>query len=80
MDIVDREIGIGRPEHSPERAAPVQIGHFMPIPRDAAPGTGLGEHSDDPRMPVEDRAPSVEGQHLDSIHRVHSRLSRSRCR
>ena len=32
MDVVYREIGIDRPKHSPERAAPVLIGESMPIP------------------------------------------------
>ena len=68
MHVVDIMIGIDGAEHPAQRTSPVFVGEAMPIALDAAPRSAISEHRDKATVPVEDRAPSVEGQHLDLAH------------
>jgi len=68
MHVVDIMIGIDGAEHPAQRTSPVFVGKAVPIALDPAPRSAISEHRDKATVSVEDRAPSVEGQHLDLAH------------
>src|SRR5580700_2112433 len=68
MYVVDVKGGLDGAEHPLQRATSVLIGKGMPIALDATARPALGERGNKPGVPVEDRAPGVEGQNLDSLH------------
>ena len=68
MHVVDVVAGLDGTDHALQRAMPVFICEAMPIALDAALCPALGEHGNKAAVPVGDRTPSVEGQHLDSLH------------
>src|SRR5271169_4509840 len=52
-----------------QRAAPIFVGEFMPIAVDAALRAAFAQRRNETTVPIENRASSVEGKHVDALHR-----------